>query len=398
MAKKKTKETKEMVFSTGSDLMDLVVGGGLRMGYPGGRIINIVGDKSSGKTFLACEIIASAYYLYGDKIDWRYDDCESGFTFDTESMYGMTIMPEAIEDRTRSQTVEELYGNCRDFFENLPKGRAGIYVVDSLDGLSSKEVDDRGDERYSAHKRGKTYEKGSYQMGKAKFLSQEFFPQIANAVQKSNGLLIIISQTRDKIDSMFKAQTRSGGKALDFYAHTCLWLASIHKIKKRDRPVGVVVKAQAKKSKTKRPFRECVFTLRFDYGLDNIESNLDFLFSLRGDSGVLLKSAQEINWDGKSANLSDLKEWLEAIGRLEEYKTTVNATIKKGQLLEWIQSNEEVKKQYDSEFGQSRTKAELVDYIENNNLEDELKQRVVNKWEEIEADILTSRKPKYKKL
>ena len=62
----KEKESKSRIcFPTGSDLMDIQVGGGVTKGYPAGRIINIVGDKSSGKTFMAIEVIVAAYYKYG---------------------------------------------------------------------------------------------------------------------------------------------------------------------------------------------------------------------------------------------------------------------------------------------------------------------------------------------
>lgn len=384
-------------YATGSDLLDTVVGGSLGLGYPGGKIINIVGDKSSGKTFMACEIIAAAKFQYKDKLEWAYDDCESGFTFDTKAMYGVEIMPPDSNDRVRSETVEELYGNVREFYDNLSSDKLGIYVVDSLDGLSSKELSERGDERYNAHKKGKDFDKGSYQMGKAKFLSQEFFPKIAELVAENNGLLIVISQTREAIGSMFKTQNRSGGKAMDFYAHTVLWLSTLHKIKKKGRAVGVVVKAHAKKSKTPRPYRECIFTLRFDYGLDNIESNLDFLFNLRGDSGALLKVAESIVWNGKSDTLENLKSWMTEINKLEYYRKNVQKTIKKSDLLKWIGEQDDLKEGFSETFGSPMAKAELVQFIEGHRLEDELTRRTLEKWEKIETEIKSQRKPKYGK-
>ena len=72
---------------TGSYLLDMIVGGGIGEGYPFGSTVNIVGDSSAGKTLLSREIIAACHYKFKDKFKWVYDDCESGFTFDTKSLY-----------------------------------------------------------------------------------------------------------------------------------------------------------------------------------------------------------------------------------------------------------------------------------------------------------------------
>lgn len=398
---KEKKENKEIMrLSSGSDLIDLVVGGGEGFGYPWGKIINIVGDKSSGKTFLACEILAAAYHKLKDKLKWVFDNCESGFTFNTQHLYGMDIIPSDKEKQTRSKTVEDLYSNCRIFFESLKPGEFGIYVVDSLDGLTSKELEKRGKDRYNAFKKGKEYNDGSYQMGKAKFLSQEFFPPMADLIERVNGFLVIISQVRDKIDSMFGGQSRAGGRAMDFYCHTCLWLNSFFKIKKKERVVGVIVSAHAKKSKTPRPFRTCSFSLIFDYGLDNIGSNIDFLFDLRGKDQNLLKSAQSIIWEGESEKISikSLRLFAEEIEVLEEFKKQFSRRILKGEYkkqaqAEWLKKN--YKDQFVKKFGISRTRGELIEYIESEGLEKQLMERVREKWESIEQSIKTNRKKRY---
>ena len=79
----------------------------------------------------------------------------------------------------------------------------------------------------------------------------------------------------------FERYVRAGGKAMDFYCHSVLWLANIDKIKKKGRAVGITVKAKTTKSKTPRPFREMYFELRFDYGLDDTSTCVDFLFDFR---------------------------------------------------------------------------------------------------------------------
>lgn len=343
------KKSKPSIFQnsipTGSDLLDEVVGGGESFGYPIGKIINLVGDKSTGKTFLACEIIAAAKAKYSTKLKWKYDDSESGFSFNTKKLYGFEIMPMNKKERIKSATVEDLYCNVRKFAEKLLSDQFGIYVVDSLDGVGSKENDKLADEQYNTFNKAKTgKEKGSYKMGKAKYLSTTFFPKLADLIESKNILLIIISQVRVNLDPFsFEKYSRAGGKAMDFYCHTVLWLAQVRKIKRKERAVGVVIKAKTTKSKTARPYRETFISLLFDYGIDNITSDIDFLYDFLTPMGMLVKNAKGV-WEEDGPNL---------------------------------------------------TRVHLIEYIEENNLQKELTRRTVAKWETIENSIKTNRKPKY---
>jgi RecA/RadA recombinase len=329
--------------------MDIQVGGGITKGYPAGRIINIVGDKSSGKTFFSCEIIAASYYKYKDKLKWVYDDCESGFSFDTKKLYGVEIMPLDHKKRIKSKTVEEAYGNIRLFLESIKEDELGIYVIDSLDSLNDKEGEKIAEDQYTKFKKKKLSpqekeekEKGSYRMAKPKYLSNTFFPSLSSLIEKKNCLLIIISQVRYNLDPMsFEKYTRAGGKAMDFYAHTVLWLASVEDIIKKGIPIGAVTKAKNNKSKTPRPRRSVFIKLLFDYGIDNIQSNIDYIYDLLTPRGKLGKNVS-IEWDN------------------EKY-----------------------------------TRAKLIEYIENSNLQKELKKRMVQKWEIIEESVKTNRPPKY---
>lgn len=382
-------------FKTGCKLIDLVVGGAKGVyGLPSGKFINIVGDKSAGKTFLSNEIIANAYHTMGDKFKWIYDDCESGYSFDSLNMYGFEIN----NGETHSTTVEEAFCNISDFADSLKDDEFGIYVLDSLDGLTSKEQDERADERLKAFHSNKEFDKGTYGMNKQKYLSQEFFPQLCSKIQDKNILVIIISQVRDNIDMFsFEKYTRSGGKALDFYAHTVLWLATLKKIVKKGKPVGVVVKAKTTKSKTPRPFRECVFSFLYDYGLDNIGSNIDYLFDLRTPQGELNAKAKSIQWDnGNEINKNDLIEFLNENELLEKYHRKYKTqTEDYDEMLAFIQSKKDYRDLYKSKFGDSMSREELISYIEDNNLEEELDRRVDEKWEMFEDSIKSNRKKRY---
>lgn len=392
--KNKIQSTDPIRFPTGCTLLDLIVGGG-QEGFPGGKIINLVGDKSSGKTFLALETIAASRYKM-KKIKWIYDDCESGFSFNSTELYGFEIMPEALEERIHSETVEDLYCNVRSFLESLNKEEKGIYVVDSLDGLTSEDDDDFADKRYSAFQKGKDFKEGSYKMGKAKYLSQEFFPQLAELIEEKNALLIIISQVRENIGSLsFEKYKRAGGKAMDFYCHTVLWLANVRKIKVNDRAIGIVIKAKTTKSKTARPYREGFINVFFNYGVDNTSTNLDFLFDWLTDTGMVSTGAKG-RWNGeKETNLANLKEFLISHNKEEYYRTKVHKTLKKSELIDWIEDQEDLKTDYESTFGSSMTRNELIEFIEAHHLQKELSIRVIDKWESIETSIKPVREPKY---
>jgi len=396
--KSDNQKKKSLRAKTGCILMDILVGGGSGEGYPFGRIINIVGDKSSGKTFLALEIIAACYHRYGNRLKWVYDDCESGFSFDTKYLYGFEIMPPDEEDRFRSRRVEDLYNHYREFKDSLEKKEYGIYVVDSLDGLTSREQEKIGTNRFSKYEEGKDFDQGSYKMGKAKFLSQDFFPEAAEWTEEKNILLVIISQTRDKIDSLFKQQTRSGGKAMDFYAHTVLWLSHVRDIETKGRPIGAIVKAFNKKSKTPRPRRSIFFSFLFDLGLDDIGTCVDFLFELWTEKGDISKGkASQIIWEENNPKtLNNLKVWMEEKGILEEYRGESNRRLKLKEIDEFISSKANLKAEFDSSFGEPKTREELISWIEKDSARiKELHSRVREKWESIEDSIKPDRKKKY---
>jgi recombination protein RecA len=405
------KKHRDIRFLTGNTLLDLVVGGSPNVyGYSIGKFINIVGDKSAGKTFLANEMIASAYHRFNKKqFRWVYDDCEAGYSFDSKSMYGFDIL----QDTENSSTVEEAFVNISNFAESLKADQFGIYVLDSLDGLTSDEQDEQAEARIKAVNAGKSYDKGSYGMGKPKYLSREFFPQLCGIIQDKNILVVIISQVRENIQPFsFEKYTRSGGKAMDFYAHTVLWLATLKKINKKSKPIGVVVKAKTTKSKTPRPFRDCQFSIVFDYGIDNIGSNLDYLYELRTDKGELTPAAKSIAWgngDVRKQTTSEIKKWL-AVQKISKKTKTEkiysafdvymreNEKVKLDLMLDFIDAIPQLKDMYTKEFGAGGkvlSRDALIEYIESNNLENELAEKVIVKWENIENDIASHRKKRY---
>lgn len=395
---------------TGCTLLDLNVGGGVGMGWKAGTIVNLIGDKSAGKSFIKNETIAAAHYTYGKKLKRFSDDTESGDTFDTSALYGIDIHPseQQIGKKvfTDSETVEELDAKVGTFLDHIADDEVGIYAVDSLDGLTDANKDEMEALRKKMLLDGKEVkDAGDYGTSIQKFLSQHFFRTKHSKLEKKNALLIIVSQIRDKLNAgMFEQKWNvSGGKALEFYSHTRLVLANVAKIKKGDRIVGAVIEAKTIKSKTPRPFRVCRFSFYFDYGVDNIGSNIDYLFDLRNDRGDLTPSlANYIPWDAKrEMSYQSLKDWLEEIDMLEHCKEQKKLETGRSNLTqEWLESfvktDEKLSAQYFAEFGRHYTRDELIAMCEEDRkLERELEQRVIAKWEAIEDSVKTGRKRKY---
>lgn len=406
-------EKKILRASSGNTLIDCVIGGSPNtFGIPFGTIFNLVGDSSTGKSFVANEFIAANIAKYGDRFKFVYDDCESGCTIIPEEVYGIAF--DEYGEYVRSGTVEDAFVSISNFAKSLKKSEVGIYVVDSLDGLTSYEQNERADERVKAHAKGKTLDKGTYGMGKQKYLSQEFFPQLAPIIEDSNCLLIIVSQVRVNIAPFsFEKFTKSGGKALDFYSSSVAWLAKITSIKKRvhtagtdsAKPlmeeVGAVVKFKETKSRHSRPRRYCTVSMIFENGLDDVGSMVDYLFALRTDAGQLTPAANVIAWDGDSgsreANLKNLKEWLNEFNLYDAFidDDSHDGKINKKNIISFIANNAAAKKEFAKEFGETYTRDDLIAKIENENLEDELRARVIVKWEAKEAELSSGRKKRY---
>jgi len=248
--------------SSGSTLLNLVLGGGWAMG----RMSNLVGDKSSGKTLLAIEACANFVKKY-PKGKIYYHETEAAFDKNYAGALGMPVDKVIfIED---IMTVEGMFKFIDDKIldkSKIPK----LYILDSLDALdatedSRKELDEAG---YS----------GARKAGK---LSSLFRKRIKD-IEGSNICLLIISQIRVNIGVTFgKKTTRSGGKALDFYASQIVWLKTLSKISKTisgiTRPYSLLVRANCEKNKVGLAFRECEFPILFGYGINSVLSNLQFL-------------------------------------------------------------------------------------------------------------------------
>lgn len=302
--------------STGCTLLDLVFGGG----HPLGRVINIVGDRSSGKTLLAIEACANFIAAFPTQ-RVKYNEAESAFDKGYAAALGMPVesIDFAADDPkfpTANSTVEGFFAHlehCCD--QNMGTGLPGMYILDSLDALSdAAEMErDLGD--------------NSYGMGKAKKMS-EAFRKLIRKMEEAQMTLIVVSQIRDKINAaMFgKKTTRAGGKALDFYASIVIFLAEVGKEKKTinkvERVVGVNVKAKTEKNKVGLPFRDCQFPITFGYGIDSLRASLEWLKTV-GSLGELGIADKELKRRLSEINAYEEDDYLEFVAKTDALvKTT----------------------------------------------------------------------------
>lgn len=268
-------------FPSGSTMLDLALGGG----WPLGRVFNIVGDKSTGKTLLAIEAFANFKLTY-PKGRMRYAEAESAFDEIFAEQLGFPEEVERTDDMFN--TVEEFRD---DLYRFAKKGGPGLYILDSLDALTDKaeltKFEKSIKKKEKAEEEGEEVgeEKGSYGVAKAKRLS-EMFRLIVKDMKQAEISVGIVSQIRDKIGVTFgETKTRSGGRALDFYASQVLWLSEMGKIRRSinrvERVDGVSIRSKVKKNKVGTPFREVDYDIIFSYGVDDEMSMIDWLLEIR---------------------------------------------------------------------------------------------------------------------
>ena len=329
--------------STGSTLLNLALTDRKEAGFRKGRIVNLVGDSSAGKSFLALTVLAEAA-CSPEFADYRliYDDAENALCFNMEKLFGKKAT-KRIDRSIKSDTVQKWKKNMVRLVED---GVPFIYVLDSFDSLTSVEALDR------AIKAAKSDgdEGGSYKTEKPR-IGSETASMIVEPIAETGSILIIVSQTRDNIGVTFgEKKTRSGGKWLQFYSTHVPWMAILerdrHEVsingKKVKRTIGVYSRIRCKKNKVTGKERECDIKISYDYGIDDIYSNITFLV----ESGTWSKKSGIIN----AEDICDTPMKMEA----------------------------------------------LQTFIEDNGLERDVAKLVEATWKEIEAAfVMKGRKPKY---
>ena len=398
---------------TGCDMLDILLGGKKdTYGIQAGTILAIWGDSGSGKSFVINEMIAANHYRDPEHFRWLDSDGENGNKFDCKKLYGFEMSSEgkkisgfAKDEKTgkkkpveitfhHSTTVQEMDAHLSLFLSGLKEGEYAIYAQDSLDSINDAGAEEFVQERLTKMVAGKeVVNKGSYNMGKQKFLSA-FFANHVDELERKNCLLILTSQYRSNISSIIPNQkTVSGGMAVKYYCHTILDLAVVKKIEVEGRWIGSVVRARTKnKSRTERPGREVYYVVYFTRGIDNVGSNIDYLYGLRSDKGEL--KCDEVCWGGEVPTLENVPAWLEETGRLEEYrsfayKAVGRRTVNLDVVYQWAKEGVPAEgiapacpEDYDKKFGRKMSRDELRKLCEESQeARKTLRQLVIEKWE-----------------
>lgn len=319
---------------TGSTLLNCALSDWPYGGYGLGRLVNLVGDSSSGKSLLALTCLAEmSCYQRFDQYRFIYDEPEAALAFNLKHLFSYDIA-ERIATDVVSNTIQDFYANL---LKAIKKGDPFIYVLDSLDSVSSIEEMKRAD-KIAGDTEDK--DKGSYKMEKQKLIS-EILRVTCREIKDKEAVVIIVSQTRDNVGMGYNPKTRSGGSALKFYSSHEIWLSIKEKIKRSDREIGVGTEAKVSKNKLTGKVRKVPMSIYYDYGVDDISENVDFLVDA---------------------------------GRWPKSKNTVEAP----------------------DFNLSGTRASVVKSIEIKYLGKELQRLVGEEWMKIEDGLKLDRKPKYR--
>ena len=272
------------VIPTGSVALDHALGIG---GYPRGRIIEIYGPESSGKTTLAIHAIAEAQKAGGIA---AMIDAEHAFDRTYAQALGVNLETLLVSQPDNGEQALEIADNL------IRSGAIDIVVIDSVAALTPK-----------AEIEG---EMGDNKVGlQARLMSQALRKLTAN-ISKTNTCCIFINQLREKIGIMFgNPETTTGGNALKFYASVRLDIRKSSPIKDGDEVVGNEVKVKVVKNKVAPPFRRAEFEVMYGEGISRVGEVVD----LGVNFGILEKSGSWYSYGG--SKLGQGKEATKAVLR-----------------------------------------------------------------------------------
>ncbi len=282
------------VIPTGSVALDAALGVG---GFPRGRVIEVYGPESSGKTTLALHVIANAQKTGGLA---AFIDAEHALDPEYAARLGVNL--------------EELLVSQPDFGEQaleiaetlIRSSSVDVIVIDSVAALVPR-AELEGD-------------MGEAQMGLQARLMSQALRKLAGVISKSNTCLVFINQVREKIGVMFGSpETTTGGRALKFYASVRVDIRRISSIKQGENVIGNRTRAKIAKNKVAAPFKKAEFDILYGEGISLTGELLDLgvEYRLVQKSGSWYSCGETRLGQGREAARAFLKDNPEIAGEIE---------------------------------------------------------------------------------
>jgi len=294
------------VISTGSFGLDMALGVG---GFPKGRVIEIYGPESSGKTTLAISCIAEAQKKGGI---CAFIDAEHAFDQFYAQRLGVNISDLLISQPDDGEQALEIADNL------IRSGAIDVIVIDSVAALVPR-AEIEGD-------------MGDSKMGLQARLMSQALRKLTGTINKTGCICIFINQLREKIGVMFgNPETTTGGNALKFYASVRLDIRRIGQIKDGDEITGNRTKVKVAKNKVAPPFRVVEFDIMYGRGISRVGEVLD----LAVDNGIVQKSGSWFSYGGTKLGQGrdSVKELLEDNPEMvKEMETKIKEKLMTGAL------------------------------------------------------------------